>query len=105
MAPQLLSVVQIQLEQRKVALAEVEVKQLGDKLQQQLDIIKVAGGINSATDKAVALQKEIKRNESRRQQARAASTSAPCVPLFMLLCWLYVKVRCGQWQWSNTSRH
>ena len=61
---------QIQLEQRKVALADVEVKQLAEKLQQQLDIIKLAGGINSATDRAVALQKEIKRNESRRQQVR-----------------------------------
>jgi hypothetical protein len=63
---------QIQLEQRKVALAGVELKQLSEKLGQQLGIIKVAGGINSATDKAVALQKEIKRCESRRQQARAA---------------------------------
>ena len=39
----------------------MELKQLSEKLQQQQDIIKVAGGINSATDKAVALQKEIKR--------------------------------------------
>lgn len=44
-------------------------KQLSNELQQHLDVIKVAGGINSATDKAIALQKEIKRCESRRQQA------------------------------------
>lgn len=60
---------QIQIEQRKVALADLEVKQLSAELQQHLDVIKVAGGINSATDKAIALQKEIKRYESRRQQA------------------------------------
>ena len=60
---------QIQLEQRKVALAEVENAGLQEKLQQHLEVIKLAGGVNSATDKAVALQKEIKRNESRRQQA------------------------------------
>lgn len=60
---------QIQIEQRKVALADLEMKQLSDELQQHLDVIKVAGGINSATDKAIALQKEIKRCESRRQQA------------------------------------
>lgn len=60
---------QIQIEQRKVALADLEMKQLSAELQQHLDVIKVAGGINSATDKAVALQKEIKRYESRRQQA------------------------------------
>jgi hypothetical protein len=63
------SVLQIQLEQRKVAIAGVESKLLNEKLQQHLQVIKLAGGINSATDKAVALQKEIKRNESRRQQA------------------------------------
>lgn len=60
---------QIQIEQRKVALADLEMKQLSTELQQHLDVIKVAGGINSATDKAIALQKEIKRYESRRQQA------------------------------------
>jgi hypothetical protein len=61
--------IQIQLEQRKVALAGVENKQVQETLQHHLEIIKVAGGITSAVDKAVALQKEIKRLESRRQQA------------------------------------
>lgn len=60
---------QIQIEQRKVALSEMEVKQLDTELKQHMDVIKVAGGINAATDKAIALQKEIKRYESRRQQA------------------------------------
>jgi coiled-coil domain-containing protein 63/114 len=60
---------QIQLEQRKVALSEVEYKQLQDKLNAQQEVIKVAGGIKSATEKAVALHKEIRRHESHRQQA------------------------------------
>jgi coiled-coil domain-containing protein 63/114 len=55
---------QIQIEQRKVALSDMEIE-----LKQHMDVIKVAGGINAATDKAIALQKEIKRYESRRQQA------------------------------------
>ena len=62
-------VAQIQLEQRKVALAEMESKQLGEKLAEHQEVIKVAGGFTSATDKAVALHKEIKRRESRREQA------------------------------------
>lgn len=60
---------QIQIEQRKVALSDMEVRQLDAELKQHMDVIKVAGGINAATDKAIALQKEIKRYESRRQQA------------------------------------
>lgn len=60
---------QIQIEQRKVALADMEVRQLDAELKQHMDVIKVAGGINAATDKAIELQKEIKRYESRRQQA------------------------------------
>jgi chromosome segregation ATPase len=60
---------QIQLEQRKTALAEMEYKQLQDRLNAQQEVIKVAGGIKSATDKAIALHKEIRRHESHRQQA------------------------------------
>lgn len=60
---------QIQIEQRKVALSDMEFKKLDAELKQHMDVIKVAGGINAATDKAIALQKEIKRYESRRQQA------------------------------------
>lgn len=65
--------VQIQMEQRRVALAEVELQGLSGQLAQQQAILKVSGGITSATDKAVALQKEIKRGEARRQQARPAT--------------------------------
>lgn len=61
--------VQVQLEQRKVALAEMESKQLAEKLGSHQEVIKLAGGFSSATDRAVALHKEIKRRESRRQQA------------------------------------
>lgn len=60
---------QIQMEQRKLALVELKAKDLTDKLNVHMDSIKSAGGINSAQDKAIALHKEIKRLESRRQQA------------------------------------
>jgi len=61
--------VQIQLEQRKLALAELKTRDLDERLASQLGVIKTEGGINSAQDRAIGLQKEIKRLESRRQQA------------------------------------
>jgi hypothetical protein len=57
------------MEQRKLALVELKAKDLNEKLFSHMDVIKTAGGINSAQDKAIALHKEIKRLESRRQQA------------------------------------
>lgn len=57
------------MEQRKLALVELKAKDLDEKLLSHMDTIKTAGGINSAQDKAIALHKEIKRLESRRQQA------------------------------------
>ena len=62
-------VLQIQLEQRKLALAELKTKDLDERLASQLTIIKTEGGINAAQDRSIALQKEVKRLESRRQQA------------------------------------